>query len=127
VVKTAVEIFRGKKDKLVLGNLDSHRDWGHSKDYVEAMQLILHHSVPDDFVVSTGKTHSVRDLCRITFDRLGLNYEDYVTQDEKFKRPEELNYLCGDSAKITKTLGWTHTYTFEEMVEEMVDHWLTKI
>jgi len=127
VVKTAVEIAKGKKNKLVLGNLDSYRDWGHSKDYVKAMHLILNHDVADDFVVSTGKTYSVRDLCKLTFSYLNLDYEKFVVQDEKFKRPEELNYLCGDSTKARTKLGWNPDYTFEEMIKEMVDYWMEKI
>jgi len=127
VVKTAVEIAKGKKDKLVMGNLDSYRDWGHSKDYVRAMNMIINHDVPDDFVVSTGKTYSVRDLCKTTFDFLNLDYTKYVTIDDKFKRPEELNYLCGDSTKARTTLNWTPEYTFETMIKEMVDYWSQKI
>jgi len=127
VVKTAVEISKGKKDKLVLGNLDSYRDWGHSKDYVRAMNLILNHNTPDDFVVATGKTYSVRDLCKVTFDNLDLDYTKYVVQDDRFRRPEELNYLCGDSTKTRSTLGWEPEYTFESMIKEMVDYWNNNI
>lgn len=123
VVKTAVQISKGKADKLILGNLDSYRDWGHSEDYVRAMQMIVNHSTPDDFVVATGKTQSVRDLCKVTFEHLGLDYKDYVVQDDKFKRPEELNYLCGDATKARSILGWETTYTFESMIKEMVDYW----
>lgn len=126
VVKTAVEIYLGKKDKLVLGNLDSYRDWGHSKDYVRAMHKILNHSEADDFVVSTGKTYSVRNLCEVAFNYLNMDYTKYVTQDSKFCRPEELNYLCGDCSKVKKILDWTPSYTFEEMIKEMVDHWLSE-
>jgi len=127
VVKTAVEIAKGKRDKLVLGNLDSYRDWGHSKDYVRAMNLIINHETPDDFVVATGKTYSVRDLCKVTFDYLNMDYNKYVVQDDKFRRPEELNYLCGDSTKTRTTLGWEPEYTFEAMIKEMVDYWNEKI
>jgi GDPmannose 4,6-dehydratase len=127
VVKTAVEIYRGKKDKLVLGNLDSYRDWGHSKDYVRGMHMIVNHVEADDFVIATGKTYSVRDLCRIVFDKLGMNYTDYIVQNDKFKRPEELNYLCGDASKAKKLLGWEPSYSFEEMIEEMVCYWKEQI
>jgi GDPmannose 4,6-dehydratase len=123
VVKTAVEIAKGKKNKLVLGNLDSYRDWGHSNDYIKAMHLITNHDKADDFVVSTGITHSVRDLCKLTFDTLNLDYTKYVVQDDKFRRPEELNYLCGDSSKARQTLNWQPEYTFESMIKEMVDYW----
>ena len=127
VVKTAVEIKKGLKDKLVLGNLDSFRDWGHSKDYVRAMQLMLSHEKPDDFIISTGVTKSVRELCEYVFDRLGMDYRHYVLQDPKFMRPEELKYLKGDSSKARETLGWKPEYTFETMLDEMIDNWMTKI
>ena len=127
VVKTAVEIFKGKKDKLILGNLDSYRDWGHSSDYIKAMHMIVNHNTPDDFIVSTGKTHSVRDLCKLTFSYLDMDYEKCVVQDDKFRRAEELNYLCGDSTKIRQTLGWEPEYDFEKMIKEMVVHWKDKI
>jgi GDPmannose 4,6-dehydratase len=123
VVKTAVQIYKGEADKLVLGNLDSYRDWGHSKDYVKAMNLIVNHNTPDDFVVATGRTHSVRELCDLTFKHLGLNYQDYVVTNDKFKRPEELNYLCGDPSKTKAILGWEPEYTFESMISEMVEYW----
>jgi len=126
VVKTAVEIYKGNQDKLILGNLDSKRDWGHSKDYVEAMHRIVNHSIADDFVVATGETHSVRDLCEIVFSELGMDYKKYVYQDEKFKRPEELNYLCGDATKIKTILNWKPQYNFETMIKEMVSFWKNK-
>lgn len=120
IVKTAWQIKRGLTDKLELGNLDSFRDWGHSKDYVAAMHAILQHTKPDDFVVATGKAHSVREFCNIVFSRLGMNYENYVVQNSKYVRPEELNYLCGDSTKAKQILGWKPTFTFEQLVEDMV-------
>ena len=124
VVKTAVEIKLGISDKLVLGNMDSYRDWGHSKDYVKAMHMILNHNTPDDFVVSTMTTHSVREMVEHVFKKLGLDYKNYVTQDSKFLRAEELKYLKGDSSKIRTTLGWKPEYNFETMLDEMVEHWL---
>jgi GDPmannose 4,6-dehydratase len=127
VVKTAVEIKKGLKDKLVLGNLDSFRDWGHSKDYVRAMHLILAQDKPDDFIVSTGVTKSVRELCEYVFSRLDMDYTRYVVQDPKFMRPEELKYLKGDSSKAREVLGWKPEYTFETMLDEMIDSWMTKI
>lgn len=127
VVKTAVEIKKGLKDRLVLGNLDSFRDWGHSKDYVKAMHMILNHSEPDDFIVSTGVTKSVRQLCEYTFTQLGLEYEQYVQQDQKFVRPEELRYLKGDSSKAREILGWKPEYTFETMLDEMIEEWDRKL
>jgi GDPmannose 4,6-dehydratase len=127
VIKTAVEIKLGLADKLVMGNLDSFRDWGHSKDYVRAMHAILNHNEPGDFVVATGQTQSVRELCDMVFTRLGMNYLDYVSQDPKFLRPEELPYLKGDASKIKQTIGWAPQISFEEMINEMVDFWLAKL
>lgn len=121
IVKTAVEIKHGLAKELVLGNLDSQRDIGHSKDYVRAMWLMLQQENPDDFVIATGETRSVRDLCEHVFSRLGMNYRDYVRQDQRYMRPEELPYLCGDSSKARKQLGWKPEYTFERMVDEMIE------
>ena len=123
VVKTAVEIKLGLKDKLELGNMDSYRDWGHSYDYVRAMHLILQQEEPGDWVVATGETRSVRDMCEYVFTKLGLDYNQYVVQNNKFLRPEELPYLKGDSTRIRTELGWTPTYTFENMMDEMIEHW----
>ena len=124
VVKAACAIKLGLKDKLELGNMDSYRDWGHSKDYVRAMHAILNHDVADDFVVSTMETHSVREMCDLVFKYLDLNYKDYVVQNAKFLRPEELPYLKGDSTKIRETLKWKPEYTFEQLMHEMCDHWM---
>jgi GDPmannose 4,6-dehydratase len=124
VVKTAVQIKLGLTNKLVLGNLDSYRDWGHSKDYVKAMHLIINNDTPDDFVVSTMVTHSVRDMVEYVFNKLELDYTQYVSQDLKFKRPEELDYLKGDSTKIRTQLGWVPEYTFETMLDEMIEYWV---
>jgi len=124
IVQGAVKINLGLQDKLDLGNMDSFRDWGHSKDYVRAMHAILNHTEPDDFVVSTMETHSVREFCEITFSHLGMKYGDYITQNPKFLRPEELKYLKGDSTKIRTTLGWKPEYSFHSMIAEMTDHWM---
>jgi GDPmannose 4,6-dehydratase len=124
VVKTAVQIKYGMTDKLVLGNLDSYRDWGHSKDYVRAMHMILNNDLPEDFVVSSMKTHSVRDMVNYVFSKLNLDVNTYVSQDPKFIRPEELKYLKGDSSKIRKELSWSPEYTFESMLDEMINYWL---
>jgi GDPmannose 4,6-dehydratase len=126
VVKLAVEIKKGYRDKLELGNLDSYRDWGHSKDYVRAMHLILNHEEPDDFVIATGTAHSVRDLCKYVFSRLGMRYEDYVVQNPKYMRPEELKYLRGDSCKARTILGWEPTYSFATMLDEMIEFWMSR-
>jgi GDPmannose 4,6-dehydratase len=126
VVKSAVDIKKGRLDKLELGNLDSYRDWGHSKDYVRAMHMMVNHSEARDWIVATGETHSVRELCKYVFSSLGMNYEDYVVQNEKFMRPEELKYLCGDSSDIKTVLGWKPMYTFETMLDEMIEYWNNK-
>ena len=124
VVKSAVEIKKGILDKLALGNLDAYRDWGHSKDYVRAMNLIINHTEPDDFVCATGVTNSVRDMCEYVFKELGMNYKDYVVQDERYMRSEELKYLRGDSTKLRKTFDWEPEYTFETLMDDMINHWL---
>ena len=124
VVKAACSIKLGLQDKLELGNMDSYRDWGHSKDYVRAMHGILNHDEADDFVVSTMETHSVREMCELVFNYLDLDYKDYIVQNPKFMRPEELPYLKGDSTKIRETLKWKPEYTFESMMHEMCDHWM---
>ena len=124
VVKSAVRIKQKLQDKLPLGSLDSYRDWGHSKDYVKAMHMMLNHTEPDDFVCATGVTNSVGDMCEYVFSQLDLDYKDYVTQDERFMRPEDLKYLKGDSTKLRETLGWKPEYTFETLMDEMIEHWL---
>jgi GDPmannose 4,6-dehydratase len=124
VVKAAVEIKLGFSNSLELGNMDSYRDWGHSKDYVRAMHLILQQDNPGDYVVATGETRSVRDMCEYVFDQLGLDYRQWVVQNPKFLRPEELPYLKGDSTRIRTELGWKPEYTFETMMDEMIAHWI---
>jgi GDPmannose 4,6-dehydratase len=125
VCKESVKIKLGLSDELKLGNLDATRDWGHAKDYVRAMWEILQLDTPDDFVCSTGISHSVQDLCEYVFGKLELDWEKYVKQDEKFLRPEELHNLKGDSSKLIKATGWYHDYTFESMLDEMIEYWLT--
>jgi GDPmannose 4,6-dehydratase len=124
VVKSAVRIKLGLENQLELGNLDAYRDWGHSKDYVRAMHSIINHDVADDFVVATGETRSVRDMCEYVFSKLGLDYRQWVVQNPKFLRPEELPYLKGDSSRIRTELGWKPEYTFETMMDEMIAHWI---
>jgi len=123
VCKEAVKIKLGLSNELKLGNLDATRDWGHAKDYVYAMWLILQQDKPDDFVCSTGVSHSVQELCEYVFGKLGLDWREYVKQDEKFLRPEELHDLKGDCSKLVKATGWKHEYTFESMLDEMVEYW----
>ncbi len=124
VCKEAVKIKLGLSNELKLGNLDATRDWGHAKDYVKAMWEILQLDEPDDFVCATGISHSVRDLCEHVFSYLDLDYNYYVKVDERFLRPEELHNLKGDSSKLIETTGWTHDYTFETMLDEMIEYWL---
>ena len=124
VVKEAVKIKLGLSNSLTLGNLDASRDWGHAKDYVKAMWMILQHEEADDFVCSTGVSHTVRDLVEYTFNYLGLDWRKYVKQSEKYYRPEELDNLKGDCTKARTLLKWEHEYTFESMLDEMINHWL---
>ncbi len=122
VVKAAVRIKLGLQEKLELGNMDSYRDWGHSKDYVRAMHLIMQQPEPGDYVVATGVTHSVRDMVSYVFGELGLDWNKYVVCIDKHKRPQELDYLKGDASKI-KSLGWEPKYSFEKMMNEMLWYW----
>lgn len=123
VVKGAVEIAMGLADKLELGNMDSYRDWGHSYDYVRAMHLIVQQDNPGDYVVATGETRSVREMCDYVFTKLGLDYKNHVVQNPKYLRPEELPYLRGDSTKIRTELGWVPKYSFNALMDEMIEHW----
>ena len=127
VVKEAVKIKKGLSKELMLGNLNATRDWGHSKDYVRAMHLITNHKSPEEFIVATGKTYSVRDLCRIVFAKLDINYEDYIVQNPIYMRPEELKYLKGEPSKAQKILGWKAEYTLETMLDEMIERWETEL
>lgn len=124
VVKAAVKIKYGLQDKLMLGNLDATRDWGHAKDYVRAMHMIINHTEPDDFVCATGISHSVKDLVKYTFTAVDLPWEQYVGVDEKYWRPDELVHLKGDPTKAKKVLNLELEYTFETMIDEMISYWL---
>jgi GDPmannose 4,6-dehydratase len=126
VVKAAVEIKLGMSEKLSLGNLNATRDWGHAKDYVKAMWMILQEHESDDYVCSTGISHSVLELVKYVFSKLDLDWKDYVTQDQKFMRPEELDDLKGDSFKLRHKTGWVPEYTFETMLDEMIQYWMDK-
>jgi GDPmannose 4,6-dehydratase len=121
VTYAAARIKMGLADELRLGNLEARRDWGYAGDYVQAMWLMLQQDEPDDYVISTGETHSVRELCEVAFSHLDLNYEDYVVIDEKFYRPAEVDLLIGDASKGKEKLGWEPTVTFEQLVQIMVD------
>ena len=126
-VLEAVKIKLGMSDKLVLGNLHSKRDWGHAKDYVEAMWLMLQQKTPKDFVIATGETRTVKEMVEYVFGKLGLDTNQYVKTDKKFERPEELNYLRGDSQLARNILGWKPKYTFETMMDEMIQYWLVNL
>jgi|TARA_E500000178_G_scaffold348477_1_gene403647 GDPmannose 4,6-dehydratase len=126
VVKTAVEIKKGLRNELVLGNLQATRDWGHAKDYVKAMWLMLQQDKPGNFVCATGVSHSVQDLVEYTFNKLDLDWNQYVKTDAKYLRPEELKDLKGDSTKL-RELGWTADYTFETMIDEMINYWVEEL
>ncbi|GAB4439491.1 MAG: GDP-mannose 4,6-dehydratase [Anaerolineae bacterium] len=121
VTHAAARIKLGLQDEVRLGNLEARRDWGYAGDYVRAMWLMLQQNEPDDYVISTGETHSVRELCEVAFNRVGLNYEDYVVIDERFYRPAEVDLLIGDASKGKEKLGWEPTVTFKELIEMMVD------
>jgi len=127
VVKGAVMIKKGLSESLEMGNMDSYRDWGHSKDYVRAMHMIVNHNVADDFVVSTGETHSVREMCDYVFTKLGLDYREFITQNPIYLRPEELPYLKGDCSKLKETFNWKPEYTFEALMDEMIEFWMQKL
>ena len=126
VVKGAVMIKKGLKKDLTLGNLNATRDWGHAEDYVKAMWLILQQNKPDNFVCSTGISHSVQDLVEYVFSKLNLDWTQYVKTDKKFLRPEELKDLKGDSTKLKNITDWKPEYTFETMLDEMIEYWLNK-
>jgi GDPmannose 4,6-dehydratase len=127
VVKEAVKISQGLETELSLGTLSTSRDWGHSKDYVRAMWMILQHSQPDDFVCATGVTHSIEYLCQYVFSKLGLDYKNHVVINPKYSRPEETRHLKGDSTKLKQTLGWEPEYSFESMIDEMIEYYKNKI
>jgi GDPmannose 4,6-dehydratase len=113
--------------ELRLGNLESQRDWGFAGDYVEAMWLMLQHSEPDNFVIGTGETHSVREFCEIAFSRAGLDYQDFVVQDARFYRPAEVDLLISDPSRAREALGWKRKCSFKQLVEMMVDADLERI
>ncbi|TXG84569.1 MAG: SDR family oxidoreductase [Spirochaetes bacterium] len=125
VVLEAVKIKLGLSNELVLGNLGAMRDWGHAKDYIKGMWLMLQQDVPDDYVLATGESKSVADLVNYVFDKLELDASQYVKTDAKFERAEELHYLRGDATKARTKLGWKPEYTFETMLDEMIEYWMT--
>jgi GDPmannose 4,6-dehydratase len=127
VVHEAVKIKLGLSDKLVLGNLQAKRDWGHAKDYVEAMWLMLQQKTPEDYVIATGETRSVEEMVEYVFNRLDLDWTEFVQTNKKYLRPEELNYVRGDSTKARIHLGWKPKYTFHQMMDEMIEYWIKNL
>jgi GDPmannose 4,6-dehydratase len=109
------------QDKLYLGNLDSKRDWGYAKEYVEAMWLMLQQDKPDDYVIATGETHTIQEFCEIAFSRAGLDWQKYVNFDKRYLRPAEVDILIGDASKAKRVLGWEPKTKFKQLAELMVD------
>jgi len=120
ITSGVARIHKGLASELRVGNLAAQRDWGHAKDYVRAMHLMVQRDEPEDLVVASGESHSVREFCELAFAEVGLDYRDYVIQDEKFYRPAEVEHLIGDSSKAREALGWEPQYTFQGLVREMV-------
>jgi GDPmannose 4,6-dehydratase len=127
VTHAVAKIKLGKAKELRLGNLEARRDWGFAGDYVRAMWLMLQQDNPDDYVVATGETHTVQELCEVAFDRVGLNWKDHVVQDQKYFRPAEVDLLVGDASKAGRVLGWEPSVTFRGLIEMMVDEDLRAI
>jgi GDPmannose 4,6-dehydratase len=127
VTHGAARIKLGLQKKLALGNLDSQRDWGFAGDYVEAMWRMMQADAPDDYVIATNETHTVRELCEIAFDRVGLNWEKYVVVDPAFVRPAEVDLLIGDPSRARARLGWQPRVLFKELIEMMVDADLARL
>ena len=120
ITSTAAGIKRGLTSELLLGNLEARRDWGHAADYVPAMHLMLQRTEPEDFVIATGVSHTVREFCELAFGELGLDYGDYVTQDDRLRRPAEVDSLVGDASKARQRLGWKPGFTFQDLVTDMI-------
>ena len=127
ITHNVARIKLGEVTELRLGNLEAKRDWGHAVDYVRAMYLMLQQSEPDDYVVATGETHSVREFCDIAFSQVGLDYREFVIEDERFYRPAEVDLLVGDAHKAHEKLKWRPTHTFQELVCEMVTNDLEQL
>ena len=127
ISSTVAMIKLGRASELRLGNLEARRDWGHAKDYVRAMHLMLQQPEPDDYVVASGESHSVREFCERAFAEVNLDYQKYVVIDERFQRPAEVDQLVGDASKAREVLGWKPTYSFDELVKEMVQSDLAAI
>jgi GDPmannose 4,6-dehydratase len=120
ITSSVARIAAGQATELRLGNLEAKRDWGHAREYVEAMWLMLQDSTPDDYVIATGEAHSVREFCEAAFAEVNLDYRDYVVVDQRFYRPAEVDSLMGDASKAKHALGWEPRTKFRELVREMV-------
>jgi GDPmannose 4,6-dehydratase len=127
ISSTVARIYHGQASELRLGNLDARRDWGHAEDYVRAMHLMLQLDEPDDFVIASGESHTVREFCELAFGEAGLDYREHVVFDERFSRPAEVESLVGDSSKARRVLGWKPRHTFAELVKGMVQNDLEAI
>jgi GDPmannose 4,6-dehydratase len=121
ITRSVARIKAGMEKKLYLGNLDAKRDWGYAKEYVEAMWLMLQQEEPDDFVIATGKTYSVKEFLEVAFSSVDLDWEDFVEIDPQYLRPTEVDLLCGDATKAKEVLGWEPKTSFEDLVKLMVD------
>jgi GDPmannose 4,6-dehydratase len=121
ITSGVARVLAGQSTTLPLGNLDAKRDWGHAREYVEAMWLMLQQAEPDDYVISTGETHSVREFVDLAFSHAGLDYREYVVSDPDLFRPAEVNLLLGDCSKASVKLGWKNQIGFEDLVREMVE------
>ena len=121
ITRGLARIAGGLDQKLYIGNLNSKRDWGHARDFVEAMWLMMQQDEPDDYVIATGETHSVQELCEVAFGYLDLDWREYVVCDEQFFRPAEVDLLVGDSSKAQANLGWEPSVRFEELIQLMAD------
>ena len=121
ITRAATRISLGLQSKLTLGNLDASRDWGFAGDYVEAMWLMLQHNRPDDWVIATGKTYTVKEFLEKVFKKLDLNYEEFVISSKKYFRPNEVDYLLGDPTKANKDLGWKPKHTIDDLIDKMID------
>jgi GDPmannose 4,6-dehydratase len=121
ISRAVARIRAGLQDRLYLGNLDAKRDWGYAREYAEAMMLMLQHDQPDDFVIATGESHTVREFAERAFARVGLDWEKFVSIDPRYYRPSEVDDLCGDASKAQRILGWRPRTTFSDLVDLMVD------
>jgi GDPmannose 4,6-dehydratase len=122
ITSAVARIKKGQQDELRLGNLDARRDWGHAKDYVRAMHLMLQRANPEDFVVASGESHTVQEFCELAFREVGLDYRNYFVQDERFYRPAEVESLVGDATRARTVLGWSPQITFKDLITEMVQN-----